>query len=1158
LSVPSRKIDPRDLKGLIEELRKYAPFYIPEWDPNNEADVGVTLAKIFAGMMSYVVDRENKIPTKNYIEFLNRLGTKLIPAYPATANIVFLISDRAKNDVAVEAGTKLLAASNDKHKELTFETQENFQVTRAKLVEIYSVVMNEKSDALYSHINDYSNGKSFGLFMGKSLQNHVLYLGDLELFNIKKNSKIILDFFCNDPDLLIAILEKAVWKYNWQVNPDNELETNARYLYAKILDSDESLKKCSITLSFAKSGDSLTFSQNLYLPGDTAAISDWRTPTDSKLVTVTSSADPNGISILLEPVTTGYQTTYFLLTSTEGSSSDFASPKLQVKEGDQLTAYYGDEFCTSWVANTKSKTAIEITELQKIESRWIQCSLSPIDFVAFGKKIESLEVFDIRSSISPDASDEYLYRGDMLFHGDVQLDDTQSPILPFEDQLYEKELFYISSEDVFSRRGSKVTISFSSTYDQRLLFEDKDADNELDLSWEYWNGRNWSHIINLEHKYGESTSGNIEQSISFICPSDFAQTSVNGNENYWIRARIVSVSGSIQVPTIINYWLSLQIALAPSRVQHCMTLNNHEFLDNINKSDNSMISHHPFYSVKDKTEGHPAIFMGMDEKIRGGPISLYCSLKESELLESDTRFFSLRFFYFSETGEWKKLDTIDNTMSLSNSGYIKFLFPHDFGRLSILGRSLYWIKGIDEEGKFASSADKIWLDAIIPTSGSAAIPIDFQGVPQFNGLFLNATSALNITSIDEEVIGSSTGEKDQTFVFSQKPVISIKEDEKLKNKVWVNENKFITEEEREQLRKKGEIQEKVDEQGRIIETWVLWHEVNDIYFSEAYSREYELDGSTGEALFGTAFSRVPPTGSENIRSSYHTGGGIIGNVDTAEINSMKNSLPLIDGVTNVEPATSGMDTETTERALKRGSRVIKHRGQPVTFEDFEWIVREGFPGVAKVKCFPTSWLKGEFKPGHIIIVVIPWSNEQKPLAPFELRKNIEHHLEERASNVVVSAKHLKVLKPIYLRISVQAEIYVLDMHLARTVEMAGKSKLVEFLHPISGGPKNSGWEFGEMVCLSDIMSILEKIPEVDHIENISIKLQVEVEEEGRRGPENKIILQDLLLLDCSKMSLLNSDGTSSTISIPPYFMIYSGEHNITVRLQSDREKKEGS
>jgi hypothetical protein len=90
------------------------------------------------------------------------------------------------------------------------------------------------------------------------------------------------------------------------------------------------------------------------------------------------------------------------------------------------------------------------------------------------------------------------------------------------------------------------------------------------------------------------------------------------------------------------------------------------------------------------------------------------------------------------------------------------------------------------------------------------------------------------------------------------------------------------------------------------------------------------------------------------------------------------------------------------------------------------------------------------------------------------------------------------------------------------------------------------------------MSILEKIPEVDHIENISIKLQVEVEEEGRRGPENKIILQDLLLLDCSKMSLLNSDGTSSTISIPPYFMIYSGEHNITVRLQSDREKKEGS
>jgi hypothetical protein len=1158
-------MDPRDLKALIEELRKYAPFYIPEWDPNNEADVGVSLAKIFAGMMSYVVDRKNKIPTKNYIEFLNMLGTKLISAYPSTANIVFLISDRAKNDakndVAVSAGTKLLAAANDKHKELTFETQENFQVTRAKLVDFYSVVMNEKSDGIYSHINEYSNGKPFGLFTGKSLQNHAFYLGDLELFNIKRNSNIILDFVCNDPDLLIDILEKAVWKYNWQLDLDNELETNIRYLYTKSITLDKSLKRCRVALSFAKDTIDLIFiffKKHMYSSGDTVTIYTRFAPTDSKPVTLTSSTDPEGISILLKPVTGGIHVADILLTTSEESSSDSIPPKLHVKEGDLLTAFYVDDFCTSSVVNTKSRPEIEITELQKVKSRWIECSLSPIDFVAFGKSIESLQVFDIRASLAPDQDP---YKADLLFHGDVQLeDDTEHrPILPFEDELYGSDPFYIASEDIFSRRGAKVTVSFKCHYDNRLLFEEKDKG--LVLSWEYWNGRNWSNLHNIEYSYG-LTSGDIEQSLSLVCPGDIARTIVNGNENYWIRARIVSdlLPASVKPPTIKDYWLSLQIA--PSQIQHCMSLNNHEFLDNIDRGNNSMISHHPFYSVKDKTDGHPAIFMGFDEKIRGGPISLYCSLKESELLESDTRFFSLRFFYFSETGDWKKLDTIDDTSSLSNSGYIKFLFPHDFGRLSMFGRSLYWIKAIDEEGKFASTADKIWLDGIIPTSGSAATPIDFQGVPQLNGMFLNAIAALNITSIDEEVIGSSTGEKDQTFVFSQNPVISIKEDEKLKNKVWVNENKFITEEEREQLREKGEIQEKVDEQGRIIETWVLWHEVNDIYFSEPYSREYELDRSTGQAIFGAAFSRVPPTGNENIRSSYHTGGGIIGNVDIAEINSMKNSLPLIDGVKNVEPATSGMDTETTERALKRGSRVIKHRGQPVTFEDFEWIVREGFPGIAKVKCFPTSWLKGEFKPGHIIVVVIPWSNEQKPQAPFDLRKKIEHYLEERASNVVVSAKHLKVLKPIYLRISVQTEIYVLNMNLARTVEIKGKSKLVEFLHPISGGPKNTGWEFGEMVCLSDIMSILEKIPEVDHIENMSIKLQVEVggEEEGGgvRGPENKVILQDLLLLDCSKMSLLNSDGSSNTISVPPFFMIYSGEHNITVRLQSEKKMKAGS
>ena len=54
------KIDSRSYSEVLEELQRYAKFYVPEWDSNNENDVGVALSKIFCHIMIDVIDRLNK------------------------------------------------------------------------------------------------------------------------------------------------------------------------------------------------------------------------------------------------------------------------------------------------------------------------------------------------------------------------------------------------------------------------------------------------------------------------------------------------------------------------------------------------------------------------------------------------------------------------------------------------------------------------------------------------------------------------------------------------------------------------------------------------------------------------------------------------------------------------------------------------------------------------------------------------------------------------------------------------------------------------------------------------------------------------------------------------------------------------------------------
>lgn len=61
------------------------------------------------------------------------------------------------------------------------------------------------------------------------------------------------------------------------------------------------------------------------------------------------------------------------------------------------------------------------------------------------------------------------------------------------------------------------------------------------VAWEYWNGRTWVALSNLVDSSTSYKAGTSTYFITFAQPRDWAKTTVDGNEAYFVRSRITTV-----------------------------------------------------------------------------------------------------------------------------------------------------------------------------------------------------------------------------------------------------------------------------------------------------------------------------------------------------------------------------------------------------------------------------------------------------------------------------------------------------------------------------------------------------------------------------------------------------------------------------------------
>ena len=114
-------LDDRAWQDIVDEARALIPRYNPEWTDHNPSDLGITLVELFAWIVEGMIYRLNKVPDKNFLEFLNLLGITRDPASPATTWLTYRLANIVPF-LVLPRGSQAATQQTDQTPAVVFET----------------------------------------------------------------------------------------------------------------------------------------------------------------------------------------------------------------------------------------------------------------------------------------------------------------------------------------------------------------------------------------------------------------------------------------------------------------------------------------------------------------------------------------------------------------------------------------------------------------------------------------------------------------------------------------------------------------------------------------------------------------------------------------------------------------------------------------------------------------------------------------------------------------------------------------------------------------------------------------------------------------------------------------------------------------------------
>jgi hypothetical protein len=87
----------------------------------------------------------------------------------------------------------------------------------------------------------------------------------------------------------------------------------------------------------------------------------------------------------------------------------------------------------------------------------------------------------------------------------------------------------------------------------------------------------------------------------------------------------------------------------------------------------------------------------------------------------------------------------------------------------------------------------------------------------------------------------------------------------------------------------------------------------------------------------------------------------------------------------------------------------------------------------------------------------------------------------------MAANKLVLVGPEYVRVDINADIVVMQPEMVSSVELAVRSEIDRYLHPVTGGARGTGWDYGRLPQKFDLCVLIEKIEGVSHVRELSIQ-----------------------------------------------------------------------
>jgi hypothetical protein len=705
---------------------------------------------------------------------------------------------------------------------------------------------------------------------------------------------------------------------------------------------------------------------------------------------------------------------------------------------------------------------------------------------------------------------------DAMFTNDVPIDLEATTFHPFGKEPKLQDCWYLASAEAFSKSGHTVRLDFEATKGHPLFVDAETAT----LSWEYWDGSAWQllKITRLQKNRG----------VAFTVPDACAPLEYGSLESYWIRVRITAggyaettvnkaivevTEDTSTTPKTYTYDIK-QHAISTEYTPPELILKSVTVQGEQNRFDGFVTYNNLTYGTSRKTpdpvfetlaESDDTLYLSFDAPFEGGLVSLFFALSMRQIKQART----MTWHYADENGGWQKLKIDDTTEALQKNGTITFLAPEDQGVRMLFGRQGCWLRirlHTSEAAKTPhtptgelpaadtphrpcpDSERRFW---VLPGSG--------DGVEQLLGIYTNTVWAEQLNSVAMELAGSSDASASQRFTLKNAPLFE--------PEVWVCEP----------LAPDDGSDYRYDDVRNGY--WCAYTPAESLYDHGAGARVFAFNSQSGTVLFGDGgHGRIPPPGRDNIVVSYRYGGGSGANSGAGTIDKLVSTIGAVAAVGNPLPISGGVDPEPNAALIDRAPARVRHRDRGVSRSDIEVLALQASREIARVRLFLSLDAKGAYRSGGNTLVIVPHRDTPMPKPSFVLREQVETYLRARIAAVAA----FDVIGPEYVQVSVHATLATAEPAFAGSIEEEAAELLAARLHPLTGKTDGSGWSFGEAFCLSDVILWLERIGYVEAVTALEVVLQ------------------------SAQTRLVVTPSQNPAVTLPPYALIASGAHAITV------------